>query len=110
MRNPTESLLAPQWPLVFFRVTEIPSPWVFHPLPWQGSRLRAQILRHGWQVDGWLRAAEVIEIIERPIGIEPTPNAADVGALSQLLAPKCPRIPMGLPDTPVQLITRDNVD
>ena len=30
----------------------------------QGSRLRAEILRHGWQVDEWLRGTEVIEIIE----------------------------------------------
>jgi len=35
----------------FFRASEIPLPWVFHQLSKVGGRLRAQILRHGWQAD-----------------------------------------------------------
>jgi hypothetical protein len=53
-RNNQESsgiLIGPSMAPRFFRASEIPSPWVFHPLPKVGSRLRAQILRHGWQAD-----------------------------------------------------------
>lgn len=44
-------LIGPSMAPHFFRDTEIPSPWVFRPLPKVSSRLRAQILRRGWQAD-----------------------------------------------------------
>lgn len=53
-RNDEESkriLIGPSMAPRFFRVGEVPSAWVFHPLPKIGSRLRAQISRHGWQAD-----------------------------------------------------------
>jgi hypothetical protein len=43
----------PQNSLVFFADVEIPKEWDLHPLPLIGSRLRAQILRRGWQADIW---------------------------------------------------------
>jgi len=43
----------PQNSLVFFADVEIPKEWDPHPLPLIGSRLRAQILRRGWQADIW---------------------------------------------------------
>jgi len=53
-RNNKESngiLIGPSMAPRFFRVGEIPWPWIFHLLPYQARRLRAQILRHGWQAD-----------------------------------------------------------
>ena len=50
-RNNEESngiFIGPSMAPRFFRASEIPSPYVFLPLPKLGSRLRAQILRHGW--------------------------------------------------------------
>jgi len=44
-------LVGPSMVPHFFRLSEIPSAWVFHPLPSLPSRLRIQILRHGWQAD-----------------------------------------------------------
>lgn len=44
-------LIGPSMVPHFFGLSEILSAWVFHPLPQLPSRLRAQILRHGWQAD-----------------------------------------------------------
>ncbi len=35
----------------FSSADEIPLSWIFRPLPWKQSRLRAQISRRGWQAD-----------------------------------------------------------
>ena len=53
-RNNEESrgiFVGPSMAPRFFSANEVPSRWVFHPLPKVGTRLRAQILRHGWQAD-----------------------------------------------------------
>jgi hypothetical protein len=44
-------LFAPSKFSRFFADVEIPKEWDTHPLPLIGSRLRAQILRRGWQAD-----------------------------------------------------------